>query len=346
MFFYSWLNLGGQSPNIEGMNWWETFQNEALLRNIYLAVLGAMFGSFASAAVYRIPEPGLSVLKPMRSFCPCCKAPIRWFDNLPILGYLILRGRCRACKVGYGPGYLIHEVAVAALFVWAGQSWLMGVGPLAMAFALTALTALWIAAAIDWQHFILPDGITLGGIPFGILAAWLVPEFHLGAELDILPWGLSWFGLTLDATPQKLVLISAILGSSISFLFLIGIRAVFSYLLRQEALGLGDVKYMAAVGALLGLEGAVWTLLIGVVAGAVLGLLNILRMILVVAARRKARGRTRVLKNSTYMGWMLGRVFPFGPPLVLGTVLVMLAPENVRAFFLETWPQLVPYAVP
>ena len=328
------------------MNWWETFQNEAVLRNVYLAILGAMFGSFASAAIYRIPEPGLSVLKPMRSFCPCCKSPIRWHDNLPILGYLILRGRCRSCKVGYGPGYLIHEVVLAALFVLAGSSWIMGVGPLAMAFTLVALTALWIATAIDWQHFILPDGITLGGIPFGIIAAWLVPEFHLGADLSHLPWGVGWLGLGLDSTPQKLVFVSAILGSSISFLFLIGIRSLFSYLLRQEALGLGDVKYMAAVGAFLGLEGAVWTLAIGVGAGAVLGLLNILRMILVVAARRKARKRTRVLKSSAYMGWMIGRVFPFGPPLVLGTILFLLAPESVRAFFLETWPQLVPYAVP
>ncbi len=107
---------------------------------------------------------------------------------------------------------------------------------------------------------------------------------------------------------------------------------------------MGDVKYIAAVGALLGLEGAIWTLLIGVVAGAVLGLLNILRMILVVAGRRRKRGRTRVLKSSLYMGWMLGRLFPFGPPLVLGTTLFLLAPVAVRVFFLETWPQFFPYA--
>jgi prepilin signal peptidase PulO-like enzyme (type II secretory pathway) len=122
---------------------------------------------------------------------------------------------------------------------------------------------------------------------------------------------------------------------------LIGIRVVFSYILRQEALGLGDVKYLAAVGAFLGLEGAAWTLLIGVFAGAVLGLLNILRMIWVVASRRRQRGRTRVLKSSMYMGWMLGRLFPFGPPLVLGTVLYLLYPEDIRVFFLETWPNLL-----
>jgi len=106
------------------------------------------------------------------------------------------------------------------------------------------------------------------------------------------------------------------------------------------------VKYLAAVGALLGLEGALWTLLIGVAAGAVLGLLNIFRMILLVSTRRKKRGRTKVLKSSAYMGWMLGRVFPFGPPLVLGALLVLLAPQDIRAFFLETWPQFSPHELP
>jgi leader peptidase (prepilin peptidase) / N-methyltransferase len=326
------------------MSWWEVLQSQNGLRAVYLAVLGAMFGSFASAAIYRIPIDGLSIWRPARSFCPKCEQKIRWHDNLPILGYLILRGRCRSCKVSYGPGYLIHEFVLAGLFVLAGNSWAMQVGPAAMVVVLITLTALWIAAAIDWQHMILPDGITLGGIPYGFLAVLLVPELHMGVDLQHLPWGVGWFGLGLDSSPEKLVLISAILGTSISYLMLIGIRAVFSYLLRQEALGMGDVKYIAAVGALLGLEGAVWTLLIGVVAGAVLGLLNILRMILVVAGRRRKRGRTRVLKSSLYMGWMLGRLFPFGPPLVLGTTLFLLAPVAVRVFFLETWPQFFPYA--
>jgi len=322
---------------------WETLQAEPVLRRALLAVLGAMFGSFASAAIYRIPREGLSVWRPARSFCPVCKTQIRWHDNLPILGYLILRGRCRACKTGYGPGYMIHEVMVALLFVWAGESWLMdSANPVGLLAALIALTGLWIATAVDWEHLILPDGITLGGIPFGIAASLAFPAFHLGAGLDQLPLGLSWFGFSIDEPALKLVLISAILGSSISWALLIGIRVVFSYLLRQEALGLGDVKYIAAVGAFLGLEGAGWTLLIGVFAGAVLGLLNILRMIWVVAQRRRQRKRSRVLRSSAYMGWLLGRLFPFGPPLVLGTILYLLNPEAVQAFFAETWPQIFP----
>ncbi|MCH2101144.1 MAG: prepilin peptidase [Planctomycetes bacterium] len=327
----------------DGMSWWEILQHEAVIRRVMLAVLGAILGSFASAAIYRIPREGLSIWRPVRSFCPVCNSSIAWRDNLPIVSYLILRGRCRSCKVKYSAGYMVHELVLAALCVLAGETWLVHQqdGPLALGFALIALTALWIATAIDWEHLILPDGITVGGIPFGIAAAFLVPSFHLGVDLDHLPWGVSWLGISFEDPTAKIVFVSAILGSSISWALLIGIRVLFSYILRQEALGLGDVKYLTAIGAFLGLEGAVWTLLIGVFAGAVLGLLNIVRMIWVVAQRRRQRGRTRVLKNSVYMGWLLGRLFPFGPPLVLGTVLYLLCPEDIRVFFLETWPNLL-----
>ncbi len=320
------------------MDWWQQLQQADVLRTIFLAVLGAVVGSFASAAIYRIPREGTSLLNPVRSHCPICRATIAWYDNLPILSYLLLRGRCRSCKIAYGPGYMIHEVVMSALFVAAGSSWALQAGPWAMLVVLVVLAALWIAAAVDWNWLILPDGITLGGIPFAMAASLLVPELHLGGDLTHLPWGVDWVGLSLEDAPAKVAFASAALGSSISFLALIGIRALFSYLLRQEALGLGDVKLLAAVGALLGLEGAVWTLLIGVASGAVLGLLNIVRMTLVVRQRRRRRGRTRVLKSSVYMGWWLGRLFPFGPPLVLGTALVLLLPDQVREFFLVTWP--------
>ena len=109
----------------DGMSWWETLQHEAVFRRVLLAIMGAMFGSFASAAIYRIPREGLSIWRPVRSFCPTCNTQIRWYDNLPILGYLILRGRCRSCKVQYGAGYMIHEIVLAGLCVLAGETWLV-----------------------------------------------------------------------------------------------------------------------------------------------------------------------------------------------------------------------------
>ncbi len=325
------------------MDWWIELRASGGLYFGFLAVLGAMAGSFASAAIYRLPREGLSVVRPARSFCPSCDTQLRWYDNIPLLSYLILRGRCRSCGARYGPVYLLNEIGLAGLFAWAGTTWAgdpEAGGPLALGLLLVALTALWIAAVVDWNHMILPDEITLGGIPFGFLAAGLVPSFHLWGP-DWAPWGVSWLGLGPESSPLGLALASAGLGAALSFLLLFGIRALFSYLLKQEALGFGDVKYMAAVGALVGLEGSAWTLMIGVAVGAVLGIGNIFRMILVVHQRRLARRRGKSFRSSLHLGWLLGRQIPFGPPLVLGTGFVLLAPLATHSFFLQTWPDMI-----
>ena len=329
------------------MTWLEALQQTPPLYHGFLAFAGAIAGSFASAAIWRIPREGTTIWKPARSHCPKCGAVIRWHDNLPIVGWVVLGGRCRDCKVAFGPGYLVHEVVLAALFVLAGRSWAAdpdaGGGPGALLLVLVALTALWIAAAIDWQHFILPDSITIGGVAYGLLAAALVPAFHLWPGLvGRLPWGVGWMGLDATSTPVELALASGLLGAVISFGFLFGIGKLFSYLLGQDALGFGDVKYLAAVGALLGLEGAVWTLLVGVFAGALFGIANVSRMILAVRRRRRARGSGRAYAHSAaHVGWAVGRVIPFGPPLILGTTLLLLDPASVHRFFLETWPGLL-----
>ncbi len=322
------------------MDWWAELRGLSGLYSGFLAVLGAVAGSFASAAIYRLPREELSLLRPARSFCPACEAPIRWFDNLPLLSYALLRGRCRSCGVRYGPVYLLNEIGLAGLFVVAGGSWAADVGPVALVLLLVALTALWIAAVVDWQHLILPDEITKGGIAFGFLAAFLAPEFQLGADGGV-PWAASLAGLTAEQGPRTLALASAAISSAASFLLLFGIGELFSYLLRQEALGFGDVKYLAAVGALAGLEGSAWTLMVGVLAGSVLGVLNILRMVLVVHRRRRSRKRDRSFRSSLHLGWLLGRQIPFGPPLVLGTALVLLAPRATQTFFLQTWPDWI-----
>ncbi len=329
------------------MSWLEVLQQESPgLYSFFLVLSGAMAGSFASAAVFRIPREGMSIARPARSHCPCCHATIRWHDNLPILGYLLLRGRCRDCHAAFGPGYLVHEIGLALLFWLAGHSWLadlsQGGGALALVLAFVALCGLWIAAAVDFRHFILPDGITLGGIPFGLLAAYLVPAFHLWPGLEQMPLGASWFGLSPEMPPSQLALISGILSSLISFGFLFGIGRLFSYLLRQEALGFGDVKYLAAVGAFLGLEGSLWTLAVGVFAGALLGVVNVVRMILVVRHRRRTQGKAHTyVHGSAYVGWQAGRTIPFGPPLILGTILTLMAPATVHQFFLQTWPHFL-----
>ncbi|RMH02029.1 MAG: prepilin peptidase [Planctomycetota bacterium] len=322
------------------MEVWEELRRTPWLWNGFLALFGAVAGSFASAAIYRLPREGLSLTRPVRSFCPSCGYRLRWSDNLPLLSYLLLRGRCRSCGTRIGALYLLNEVGLALLFPLAGQTWAAAEGPAALVLLLVALTALWIAAGVDFGHLELPDQITLGGVPFGLLAAALVPAFHLW-QPGAVPWGAALLGLGPEDPPRLLALASAAVGGGGAFLLLFGIRALFSYLLGQEALGFGDVKLLAAVGCLVGLEGAAWTLMTGVVVGAVLGLLNILRMILVVHRRRLRRGRARSLRSTVHLGWLLGRQIPFGPPLVLGTAFVLLAPGATHHFYLQTWPEWI-----
>lgn len=319
----------------------EALQAQPTLYVAFLAAFGAIAGSFASAAAYRIPREGVSLLKPARSHCPACGAQIAWYDNLPLVSYFVLRGRCRSCRVRYGPGYLVHEAGLALLFVLAGRGWAGEQGLAALLVVLTALTALWIAAAVDLRHFILPDGITIGGQIAALPAVLLVPQLHVWPGRLDAPWGARLLGLGLEDGARTLALASGAVGWAAAFAVTFGIGRLFSYLLRQEALGFGDVKYLAAVGAWLGLEGALWSLLIGVFAGSFFGAGNVARMICAVRRRRRARGRRRYANSAVRVGWLTGRLIPFGPPLILGTTLVLLAPGIVHHFFLVTWPEWI-----
>ncbi len=322
------------------MDWWNGLRETGWPYFGVLALFGAIAGSFASAAIYRVPREGLSILRPARSFCTACNTQLAWYDNLPLISYLLLRGRCRSCGVRYGPVYLLNEIGLAGLFAYAGTTWAADSGLLAMILLLVVLTSLWIAAVIDWNHLILPDGITLGGLPFGFLAVALVPEFQVW-EPGAVPWACQLLGFGPEDSVRVLALVSAAVSAAASFLLLFGIGQLFSYLLGQEALGFGDVKYMASVGALVGLEGSAWTMMIGVVVGSVLGIANIFRMVLVVHQRRRVRRRGKTFGSSLHLGWLLGRQIPFGPPLVLGTAFVLLAPSATQHFFLHTWPDWI-----
>jgi leader peptidase (prepilin peptidase)/N-methyltransferase len=327
------------------------WQAQPLLYYSFLALFGAIAGSFASAAAYRIPRsPELTLLRPLRSHCGACRAQIAWHDNLPILSYLVLRGRCRACGVRYGAGYLVHEIGLAIFFVLAGRSWAAESGLLALTVVCIALTALWIAAAVDLKHYILPDGITLGGQLAAIPAVLLVPELHLWPGRAGLPWGveiLAPLGLDPAGPDWLLAAASGAVGCAAAWIGIYGIGWVFSRILQKDALGFGDVKYLAAVGAWTGIEGVLWSFLTGVFVGSFLGLGNILRLWIVVRQRRRGRGvRRRYLHPAHRTAWIGGHLIPFGPPLILGTTLVLLAPTSVHRFFLVTWPEWISGASP
>jgi len=142
-----------------------------VLFSVFAFVLGAVVGSFLNVCIYRLPLD-LSVNRPRRSFCPACKNPIPWHQNLPLLSWLFLRGRCANCGAKIAFRYFAVELLTALLFLAVWQSF-----PWQIAIAYWIFVSLVIAATfIDFEHFIIPDQITIGGAIAGMMASVLVPE--------------------------------------------------------------------------------------------------------------------------------------------------------------------------
>jgi leader peptidase (prepilin peptidase) / N-methyltransferase len=209
------------------------------LFTIYLTVVGAALGSFLNVAILRWPAEQ-SVIRP-RSRCPGCGTPIAWYDNIPILSWMILRGRCRSCGKGISIQYPLVELTVA--FLWLGMALWLGPGLEAVRGAMFFTILLGIAI-IDALHRIIPDQLSLGGAAIGLLlAAW----------------------------PDGLPFAAALTGGVVAFVLMWLVKLGAEALFRKPALGVGDIHMMAMVGAFVGLAGALLTILLGSVLGLAIG---------------------------------------------------------------------------
>jgi leader peptidase (prepilin peptidase)/N-methyltransferase len=218
------------------------------LLGVYAAVLGLIVGSYLNVVIYRLPR-GISTVLP-RSRCPECGAAIRAFDNLPVLSFLVLGGRCRACRERISWRYPLVEAATAALFVACFLRFGISFAAPAAALFGSLMLAL---AVIDLDHLILPDRLTYPGIALGILLQPLLPWARL--------WDGPWGALAGGA-------LGALLGAGV----LLAVWLAWFLLRHEEGLGLGDVKMLAAIGAFLGWKGALVALFFAALSGAAVGL--------------------------------------------------------------------------
>src|ERR1041384_2181530 len=228
-----------------------------------MAALGAIVGSFLNVVIHRIPREQSIVLP--SSKCPKCRAEIKPYDNIPVLSYLILRGRCRACGVSISPRYPAVEALTGLLF--AAVTWHDGLS-YALAFDLAFIAAMIALIFIDAEHMILPNVITYPGVLFALLTRLLLPYLVAPAHFDDLPQLLATFPkLPLWAVS----LIGAALGALIGggSLWLMGF--IWEKLRGVEAMGMGDVKMMFMGGAYLGWRLTILTIFIGVFAGSIAG---------------------------------------------------------------------------
>lgn len=199
------------------------------------ALFGSVFGSFLNVCIVRLPADQ-SIVTP-RSRCPSCGAAIAWYDNIPMLSWLLLRGRCRRCRARISVQYPLIEALAAAL--WAGAAWRYGVTFEALVAALFGTILVGIAVT-DARHYLIPDEYTWGGLTLGLLLS--------------LRDGLPGFG-------------QAALGAATGFALLYFIAWAGEKAFKEEAMGGGDIKMMAMVGAFVGWKGVLLTLFGGALLG-------------------------------------------------------------------------------
>ena len=349
----------------------------ALVSWCAVGLLGLIIGSFLNAVIHRLPR-GISLLNPRRSFCPGCNRMIRWHENLPVASWVLLRGRCSGCAMPIALRYPLVELLTGALFL---SSWGRFGLPLAPVFWLF-LCLLVTATFIDFDHLIIPDEITKGGVVAGVICSLAIPALQgvvgrwqglflslIGAACGyFLLWGVVEFGklafgrrriradgdssipleitgsdecpvLTLggesvplaeffyresdriEAPCGRLEIDGSSLEAGILTISHAGIRYgerewpfstlteampiradVTEVMLPREAMGFGDVKFLACIGAFLGWQGVLFSLFAGSVIGAVVGLA------MLAATRGNSGGR-----------------IPFGPYLAGGAALWLFA---------------------
>ncbi|HUX68238.1 MAG TPA: prepilin peptidase [Terriglobales bacterium] len=251
---------------------------------LLIAVFGLVAGSFLSLCVHRLPL-GRSLVRP-GSRCPACGHPLGPLENLPLLGFLWLRGRCRACAAAIGWRYPLLELAAAAAFVWSWRRTGGGAEFVREAFFLACLLAL---AATDLDCRQLPDEFTLGGWAVGL-------GFAAAA------------GGAAGGAPQPGLLQAAL--ASFGGAGLLALVGIFAYrrLRGRPGMGAGDVKMMGLLGAFLGLASAYLALLLASLAAAAVGLLLALAVLL----GRRRRGRSWRRARASASVYIARGPIPFG----------------------------------
>ncbi len=231
-----------------------------ILFAFFSTFFGACVGSFLNVCIYRIPRDE-SVVTP-RSHCPHCGALIPWYLNIPVISWLCLRGKCASCKGPITFRYTLVELLTAALFLAVFMKWIAPQAmhmdpiphPLIVPVYWIFLAGLVLGTFVDFEHFIIPDSVTIGGMVAGPILSALVPALH-GDTL----W---WQGLRDSG-----------IGLAVGFGLLFAVAWFGEKAFKKEAMGFGDVKLMGAIGAFLGWEAALFTVFMSSLLGSACGLI-------------------------------------------------------------------------
>lgn len=246
--------------------------------DFYMAILilafGACIGSFLNVCIYRIPRDESIVFQ--ASHCTACGCPIAWHDNIPLIGYIALRGKCRSCNRSISPRYVVVECLTAMIYLlmW----WAYGYDIRTVIYWLMA-GGLILGTFLDLEHMIIPDRVTWGGICTGLICSGAFPALHGVSTCSV--------GLLRSGT-----------GAMAGFGLLWGVGVLGKMAFKKDAMGFGDVKLLAAIGAFLGWQAVIFTVMISSLIGSLAG------VGLIVAGGKKWQSR-----------------IPFGPDLAAGALI-------------------------
>jgi leader peptidase (prepilin peptidase)/N-methyltransferase len=286
----------------------------------FFFLFGIVIGSFLNVCISRIPE-GVSIVSP-GSRCPRCLKPIKPYDNIPVFGWLILRGKCRNCGLPISPMYPLVEFATGLIFVLTYYEY--GISLLTLKWLIFSCLII-VLVVTDFLVRILPDLVNFPGLAMGIVLAFRVPIPDTTAGTLFFLLGFRNFPVQSDLFFNVM---NAVLGALVGSILLWGAAALYKLVRKREGMGMGDVKMMAMVGSFLGPRGAFLTILLGTLLGSVIGLMWIGLLYLFgwkrnVAERAAKRGMGKV----SAIRWAIASQYqlPLGTFLGIGALAVAYA---------------------
>jgi leader peptidase (prepilin peptidase)/N-methyltransferase len=281
----------------------------------FIFVLGLVIGSFLNVCILRIPDD-LSIVAP-GSRCPRCEKPIRWYDNVPVFGWIWLRAKCRNCGLPISPMYPLVELATGLLFV----ACYLEFGLTQTAIKWLFFTSLIIVLTItDLRVRMLPDVVNWPGFVAGLFFSTFVPPNDGSA---------AYFCSTLlHRMPPRPVqgLLDGLLGAAFGSFVLWAVAAMYKRVRGREGMGMGDVKMMAMIGAFLGVRGAFMTILLGTLLGTIVGITIIVILYVAGWQRRLAeRASRRGIGSVSGLRWTIASQYqlPLGTFLGIAALLVV-----------------------
>jgi len=274
-----------------------------LILSVFSFGIGACIASFLNVVIWRVPR-GESIVSPP-SHCPKCNAAIKWYQNIPIVSWLALRGRCVSCRAPISPRYILIEMLGGALFL-----------AIFIRFGATLTTlVLWIWAAfaiagsfIDFDHKLLPDFATVGGMVLGVVFGGAECVLHAPTLSALIPSSLS------ELLNSYFYLLTSLSGLVFGFSMLGLVRYFGSKAFKREAMGLGDVFLMGAIGALFGPVAVLFALILSSLLGSVVGL-------------------SMVAVSKTKIGRLVE--IPFGPYLYLASFVWIFWGDSLVRWYLN-----------